>query len=86
MPYLYQFGHYHPGLFTLECSRSGAGALAALANLKLLGKQGYRVMLGHSVEMAELLRERLEALPCVNFRRNSARDFRHNGATEKYRN
>jgi glutamate/tyrosine decarboxylase-like PLP-dependent enzyme len=65
MPYLYQFGRYHPGLFTLECSRSGAGALAALANLKLLGKQGYRVMLGHSVEMAELLRERLEALPCA---------------------
>ncbi|MBS1203020.1 MAG: PLP-dependent enzyme, glutamate decarboxylase [Chromatiaceae bacterium] len=65
MPYLYQFGRYHPGLFTLECSRSGAGALAALANLKLLGKQGYRVMLGHSVEMAELLRERLEALACA---------------------
>lgn len=65
MPYLYQFGRYHPGLFTLECSRSGAGALAALANLKLLGKQGYRVMLGHGVEMAELLRERLEALACA---------------------
>ena len=65
MPYLYQFGHYHPGLFTLECSRSGAGALAALANLKLLGKQGYRVILGHGVEMAELLRERLELLDCA---------------------
>jgi L-2,4-diaminobutyrate decarboxylase len=65
MPYLYQFGHYHPGLFTLECSRSGAGALAALANLKLLGKQGYRVILGHGVEMAELLRERLEFLDCA---------------------
>jgi L-2,4-diaminobutyrate decarboxylase len=65
MPYLYQFGRYHPGLFTLECSRSGAGALAALANLKLLGKQGYRVILGHSVEMAELLRERLETLACA---------------------
>ncbi len=65
MPYLYQFGRYHPGLFTLECSRSGAGALAALANLKLLGKQGYRVILGHSVEMAELLRERLEPLSCA---------------------
>ncbi len=31
MPYLYQFGSYHPGIYTLECSRSGAGALAALA-------------------------------------------------------
>lgn len=65
MPYLYQFGHYHPGLFTLECSRSGAGALAALANLRLLGKQGYRVILGHSVEMSEVLREGLESLDCA---------------------
>ncbi|WP_295450432.1 pyridoxal-dependent decarboxylase [uncultured Thiodictyon sp.] len=65
MPYLYQFGHYRPGLFTLECSRSGAGALAALANLKLLGKEGYRVILGHTVEMSEILRERLETLDCA---------------------
>jgi L-2,4-diaminobutyrate decarboxylase len=65
MPYLYQFGRYHPGLFTLECSRSGAGALAALANLKLLGKQGYRVILGHTVEMSEILRQRLETLDCA---------------------
>lgn len=65
MPYLYQFGHYHPGLFTLECSRPAGGALAALANLRLLGKQGYRVILGHSVEMAEVLRERLEGLDCA---------------------
>lgn len=60
MPYLYQFGHYHPGIYTLECSRSGASALAALANMRLLGKQGYRVLIGHAVEMAERLRERLE--------------------------
>lgn len=66
MPYLYQFGHYHPGLFTLECSRSGAGALAALANLRLLGKEGYRVILGHSVEMSERLRELLEELDFVH--------------------
>jgi glutamate/tyrosine decarboxylase-like PLP-dependent enzyme len=65
MPYLYQFGRYHPGLFTLECSRSGGGALAALANLRLLGKEGYRVILGHSVEMSELLREHLEGLEFV---------------------
>ncbi|HWP01586.1 MAG TPA: pyridoxal-dependent decarboxylase [Methylococcus sp.] len=65
MPYLYQFGRYHPGLFTLECSRSGGGALAALANLRLLGKEGYRVILGHSVEMSEWLRERLEGLEFV---------------------
>ncbi|MGZ8489939.1 MAG: hypothetical protein ACXWW4_15535 [Candidatus Binatia bacterium] len=60
MPYLYQFGEHRPGMFTLETSRSGMGALAALANLKLLGKEGLRVMLGHIVEMTQLLREHLE--------------------------
>lgn len=60
MPYLYQFGQYHPGIYTLETSRSGAGALAALANMHLMGKQGYRTLIGHVVEMAELLRQRLE--------------------------
>jgi glutamate/tyrosine decarboxylase-like PLP-dependent enzyme len=60
MPYLYQFGEYHPGIFTLETSRSGAGAMAALANLKLFGLQGWQALLGHIVEMAQLLREHLE--------------------------
>ncbi len=63
MPYLYQFGSYHPGIYTLECSRPGTGALAAYANIRLLGKQGYRVLIGHVVEMAEMLRERLENYP-----------------------
>jgi L-2,4-diaminobutyrate decarboxylase len=65
MPYLYQFGAYHPGIYTLECSRPGSGALAAFANIRLLGKQGYRVLIGHAVEMAEELRERLEAHPFI---------------------
>ena len=65
MPYLYQFGDYHPGIFTLECSRSGAGALAAYANMLLLGKEGYRILIGHVVEMAEMLRERLEQHPGI---------------------
>jgi glutamate/tyrosine decarboxylase-like PLP-dependent enzyme len=65
MPYLYQVGHYHPGIYTLECSRSGAGALATLASMRLLGKQGYRVLIGHNVEMAEMLRERLERHACI---------------------
>ena len=65
MPYLYQVGHHHPGIYTLECSRSGAGALAALASMTLLGKQGYRVLIGHNVEMAEMLRERLERHDCI---------------------
>ena len=65
MPYLYQVGHYHPGIYTLECSRTGAGALAALASMRLLGKQGYRVLIGHTVEMAQMLRERLERHDCI---------------------
>ncbi len=65
MPYLYQFGYYHPGIYTLESSRSAAGTMAALANLLLLGKQGYRVLIGHLVEMAEMLREELEQHPYI---------------------
>jgi glutamate/tyrosine decarboxylase-like PLP-dependent enzyme len=60
MPYLYQFGDYRPGMFTLETSRSGTGVLAALANLKLFGEEGLRATLGHMVEMAQLLREHLD--------------------------
>lgn len=61
MPYLYQSGEHHPGMYSLETTRSGCGPMAALANLLLLGKTGYRVLLGHAVEMAEVLRERVEA-------------------------
>ena len=63
MPYLFQFGDYRPGVYTLEASRSGGAILAALANLKLLGEEGYRVILGHIVTMAETLRARLDKIP-----------------------
>ncbi len=63
MPYLFQSGEYHPAMFTLETTRSGTGPLAALASLRLLGKEGLRVLLGHAVEMAEVLREHIEAHP-----------------------
>jgi L-2,4-diaminobutyrate decarboxylase len=52
---------YHPGLYTLETSRSGTGVLGALANLKLFGKQGWQVLIGHLVEMAQLLGNKLGA-------------------------
>lgn len=65
MPYLYQSGEYHPGMYSLETSRSGIGAMAALANMLLLGKDGYRTLLGHAVEMAEVLRERIESHPSL---------------------
>lgn len=60
MPYLYHFGDHRPGTFTLETSRAGTGPLAALGNYRLFGKQGLQVILGHIVEMAQLLREHLE--------------------------
>ena len=60
MPYLYHFGDYRPGMFTLETSRAGTGPLAALANFRLFGEEGLRVILGHIVEMTQLLREYLE--------------------------
>ena len=59
-PYLFQSGHYHPGKYTLETTRSGSGPMAALANLRLFGKDGLRALLGHLVTMAEALREQLE--------------------------
>ncbi len=60
MPYLYQFGEHRPGMYTLETSRAGTGPLAALANFRLFGEEGLRVILGHIVEMTQLLREHLE--------------------------
>jgi L-2,4-diaminobutyrate decarboxylase len=63
MPYLYHTGQYHPGMFTLETSRSATGVMAALANLLLLGKSGFRTLIGHAVEMAEILREQIIARP-----------------------
>src|SRR5207244_10480505 len=63
MPYLYHSGQYHPGMFTLETTRSATGVMAALANLLLLGKEGFRALIGHAVEMAEALRELIISRP-----------------------
>lgn len=63
--YLFDSGEYHPGLFTLETSRSGAAVLAALANLKLFGKEGFQRIIGHLVEMTQLLRGELGGHPCT---------------------
>jgi hypothetical protein len=34
--------------------------------MRLFGKRGYRVLIGHVVEMAAMLRERLEAYPFID--------------------
>lgn len=62
-PYLFHTGEYHPGLYSLETSRSATGVMAALANLLLLGREGFQALIGHAVEMAELLREQIGARP-----------------------
>jgi glutamate/tyrosine decarboxylase-like PLP-dependent enzyme len=59
-PYIFQSGERHPGTFTLETTRPGNGILAALANLRLFGRQGLQALLGHVVTIAEALREQLE--------------------------
>ena len=59
-PYIFQSGQRHPGKFTLETTRPGNGILAALANLRLFGRQGLQALLGHAVTMADALREQLE--------------------------
>lgn len=64
MPYLYHFGQYKPGIYTLETSRSATGVMAALANFKLLGRRGFQLLLGHLIEMTQLLREYLEGHAC----------------------
>lgn len=54
------YGCYQPGAFTLECSRSAGGALSALGNILLFGRQGLRVLYGHLIEMSLLLRSGLK--------------------------
>jgi len=63
MPYIYHSGDYHPGMFTLETSRSACGVMSALASMLLLGRDGFRALIGHSVDMAEQLRELIAARP-----------------------
>lgn len=50
---------YNPGTFSLETSRSAANILATWLTLQALGKEGYRTLLGHSLEMSECMREQL---------------------------
>ncbi len=63
MPYLYHTGDYHPGMYTLETTRGATGPMSAWANLLMLGKEGFRALLGNAVEMACILREALAARP-----------------------
>ena len=65
MPYLYQFGEHHQKMYSHETSRSGTGVLGALGTMKLFGKKELRVIIGHIVEIAQLLAEHLEGHACM---------------------
>ncbi|MFM9114840.1 MAG: pyridoxal phosphate-dependent decarboxylase family protein [Planctomycetota bacterium] len=65
MPYLFHSGAHHPGMFTLETTRSASGVLAALASLRVLGRQGLQLLLGRAVQWSLRLREKLREVPGV---------------------
>lgn len=58
-PYLYHGHNYQPGLYTLESSRPNY-AQKALANMLLLGKEGYESLITHLLSIEDYLRECLE--------------------------
>jgi L-2,4-diaminobutyrate decarboxylase len=55
--YLFHFGAYNPGEYSLESSRAASGALAAWANLKFFGTEGYQAMLARLVDAERIIRE-----------------------------
>lgn len=55
--YLFHFGAYNPGEYSLESSRGASGALAAWANLKYFGTEGYQVLLARLIEAELLIRK-----------------------------
>jgi L-2,4-diaminobutyrate decarboxylase len=59
--YLFHFGSYNPGEYSLESSRSAAGALAAWANLKLFGMDGYQSILARLIEAERRMRKKIQA-------------------------
>jgi L-2,4-diaminobutyrate decarboxylase len=57
MPPLFQEStYYSPGIFTLETTRPAAAMLAAWLNTQAIGRQGFQVLLGHSIEMGIVIR------------------------------
>jgi L-2,4-diaminobutyrate decarboxylase len=55
-------GRRDPALFTLECSRPALGPYAVMASLNGLGLTGWQMLVGRALELAQLLKRRIEAL------------------------
>lgn len=51
-----------PALFTLECSRPAIGPYSVMASLNGIGLTGWRMLVAHSLELAERLKQGLEKL------------------------
>ncbi len=50
---------YNPGKYTLETSRSAANVFASWFAMNMFGKEGYRVLLGHALEMGHIYRREI---------------------------
>lgn len=58
-PLFHEENTYNPGKVTLETSRSSATMLSTWLTMQALGKNGYRVLLGHAQEMANVVRSEI---------------------------
>jgi len=58
-PLFHDESAYNPGVFTLETSRSASNILATWMTLKTLGREGYQVLIGHTIEISEFAREEI---------------------------
>ncbi|KAL9644692.1 hypothetical protein ABK040_012459 [Willaertia magna] len=59
--YLYHYSIYHPGEYTLECSRTASYSLAAWATLHTFGVTGYQAMVAHLLSVQNALRHELNS-------------------------
>ena len=63
VPYFCEADYRHdPALFTLECSRPAIGPYTVMASLNGIGLQGYQMLVANAIDMARVLKERIERL------------------------
>lgn len=55
-------GSRDPAMFTLECSRPALGPYSVMASLNAIGLTGWQLLIARSLELAQRLKDRLEAL------------------------
>ena len=61
-PLFHDDEEYNPGVYTLETSRSTANIIATWKALQSIGKEGYQVLLGHSLAMRDIFVQQHEKL------------------------